>query len=150
MSCDPVPFGSGGLWSAAAFVLALACLQAPDALSQGASRPGAPAIPAGLLEVRKAWAAAVQRNDGAAAAALAVLPLQYAGYQAPKTIGRAAYLREIENWSTLKACLASEKLERVKTRSRLGTHTFNCDGHGFFFAERNGQWRQTGYENSNE
>jgi hypothetical protein len=41
-------------------------------------------------------------------------------------------------------------MERVKGRSRLGTHFFNCDGHGFYFAEKNGQWRHTGYENTNE
>ncbi|MGL4240336.1 MAG: hypothetical protein ACRCTI_04410 [Beijerinckiaceae bacterium] len=129
-------------FACATLIAAATVLQASGAMAQAA--------PAGLAEARKAWAAAVQKSDGPAAAALAVLPLQYEGYQAPRTIQRAAYLREVGHWSTLKACLANERMERVKGRSRLGTHTFNCDGHGFFFAERNGQWRLTGYENSNE
>jgi hypothetical protein len=138
-----------GMFFAAA-LMAAAALHAPAALAQAVGRPAAQAIPAPLQDARKAWAAAVQRSDGTAAAALAVLPLQYVGYQAPKTIQRAAYLKEVSNWSTLKTCLAQEPMERVKGRSRLGTHTFNCDGHGFFFAERDGVWRHTGYENSNE
>jgi hypothetical protein len=133
-------FGLRQLLGAA--VLVFGAAQSQCALAQAA--------PPALAEMRKAWAAAVQKSDGAGAAALAVLPLQYEGYQAPKTIQRAAYLREVGNWSTLKGCLATEKLERVKGRSRLGAYTFNCDGHGFFFAEKNGQWRHTGYENSNE
>lgn len=115
-----------------------------------ASGASAQAVPAGLVEARKAWAAAVQKRDGTAAAALAAFPLQNEAYQDVKTFGRASYLRNIEGWSTQKTCLATEPMERVKGRSRLGTWSFNCDGHGFFFAERNGQWRHTGYENSNE
>jgi hypothetical protein len=125
-----------------AVLMAAAALYAPTALAQ--------AIPAPLLEVRKAWAAAVLKRDAPAAAALAAFPLQNEAYRSAKTFGRAAYLQDIEGWSTLRDCLAREPITPVKGRSRLGTHTFNCDGHGFFFAERNGVWRHTGYENSNE
>jgi hypothetical protein len=132
-----------------AAVIAAAALQAQAAMAQGANRAGS-AAPAGLQDVRKAWAAAVLKRDAPAAAALAFFPLQNEAYQDVKTFGRAAYLRNIEGWSTLKTCLATEPMERVKGRSRLGTHSFNCDGHGFFFAEKGGVWRHTGYENSNE
>jgi hypothetical protein len=130
-------------------LLALAATQISGASAQGSNR-GAQAVSPALQEMRKAWASAVQRSDGAGAAALAVLPLQFEGYQAPRTVPRSFYLGQVPHWSTLKGCLATEKLERVKGRSRLGTHTFNCDGHGFFFAEKSGVWRHTGYENSNE
>jgi hypothetical protein len=129
-----------------AALVASVAMQAQAALAQSANR----AIPAGLQDARKAWAAAVQKSDGTAAATLAVLPLQYLGYQAPKTVQRAFYLREVSNWSTLKACLASEPIKPDRTQRRLGTHSFNCDGHGFFFAQKDGVWRHTGYENSNE
>jgi hypothetical protein len=120
--------------------LAVAILSAPAAVAQGAT----------LQDVRTAWAAAVLKRDAPAAAALAAFPLQNEAYRDVKTFGRAAYLRNIEGWSTLKACLATEPIAPVKGRSRLGTHSFNCDGHGFFFAQKDGVWRHTGYENSNE
>jgi hypothetical protein len=129
-------------------VLAAALLALAAAL--GATAAQAQAAPPELVEFRKTWAAAMQKGDGAAVAALAVLPLQYEAYRSPKTQSRAALIREVEHWSSLKGCLAREKITPVKGRSRLGTHTFNCDGHGFFFALRDGKWRLTGYENSNE
>jgi hypothetical protein len=133
-----------------AALVVLAAAQVQGASAQSAARPAAQAIPAPLIEARKAWAAAVLKRDAPAAAALAFFPLQNEAYQDVKSFGRAAYLRNIEGWSTLKTCLATEPMARVKGRSRLGTHSFNCDGHGFFFAEKSGVWRHTGYENSNE
>jgi hypothetical protein len=126
----------------AAFVAA-AALQAPAVLAQGAT-------PSTLQDVRKAWAAAVLKRDAPAAAAFAAFPFQNEAYQDVKTFGRAAYLRNIEGWSTQKACLANEPIKPDRSQRRLGTHSFNCDGHGFFFARKNGVWRHTGYENSNE
>jgi hypothetical protein len=107
-------------------------------------------VPAALAQAIPAWATAVLKRDAPAAAALAAFPLQNEVYRDAKTFGRAAYLRDVEGWSTLRDCLAREPITPVKGRSRLGTHTFNCDGHGFYFAQRNGVWRHTGYENSNE
>lgn len=133
---------------AGAILLSLAALQAQPVLAQQSPNRGG--LPAALLEARKAWATAVQRSNGPAAAALAVLPLQYEAYQSSKTATRAQYIREVSDWSTLRACLANEPIKPVKRRTRLGTHEFNCDGHGFFFAEKGGVWRHTGYENSNE
>ena len=135
--------GCAALIAAGCFA-ALAIVSGPEARAQTAA--GA----ATLQDARKAWAAAVMKADGPAAAALTVFPFQYEGYRAPKTVARAHYLREVPHWASLKECLAKEPMEQLKKRSRLGTHTFNCDGHGFFFAKRNGAWRLTGYENSNE
>ncbi len=135
--------GRTGLIAASCFAV-LALFATPEARAQAAG--GASTV----QEARKAWAAAVMKADGPGAAAQTAFPFQYEGYQAPRTITRAQYLREIPHWATLKQCLATEPMEQLKKRSRLGTHTFNCDGHGFFFAKRDGVWRLTGYENSNE
>jgi hypothetical protein len=134
--------GFGRPFSTAALLALAAALNVSVAQAQ--------AVPAELVAFRKAWAAAMQKGHGAAVAALAALPLQYEAYRSSKTQNRASYIREVSDWSTLGDCLAREKIEPVKRRSRLGTHTFNCDGHGFFFAQRDGKWRHTGYENSNE
>ncbi len=131
-------------------LIAAGCLAALTIFATPEVRAQAAGGPSTLQDARKAWAAAVLKEDGRAAAALTVFPFQYAGYEAPKTIARAEYLREVPNWASLKDCLAKEPVKPLTKRSRLGTHTFNCDGHGFFFAQRNGAWRLTGYENSNE
>ncbi len=130
--------------------IAAGCLVALTIVATPEARAQATAGTATLQDTRKAWATAVMKADGPAAAALTVFPFQYEGYRAPKTVARAHYLREVPHWASLKECLAKEPMEQLKKRSRLGTHTFNCDGHGFFFAKRNGAWRLTGYENSNE
>jgi hypothetical protein len=126
-----------------AAVVAVAAMQAPAAMAQGAPATS-------LQDVRKAWAAAVLRRDAPAAASFAAFPFQNEAYQDVKTFGRAAYLRNIEGWSTQKGCLANEPIKPDRSQRRLGTHSFNCDGHGFFFAQKGGVWRHTGYENSNE
>jgi hypothetical protein len=132
-----------------AAVVAAAALQAQAAVAQSANRAGS-AAPAELLEMRKAWAAAVRKSDGKGAAALAVLPLQFVGHLHPNTLSRSGYISQVPHWSSLKGCLASEPIKPDRTQPRLGSHSFNCDGHGFFFAEKDGVWRHTGYENSNE
>jgi hypothetical protein len=131
-------------------ILACAALVALAAVHTQAASAQSTTPAATLQDVRKAWAAAVQRNDGPAAASFAAFPLQNDAHQDVKSFGRAGYLRSVEGWSTLKACLATEPMKPDRTNRRLGTHSFNCDGHGFFFAQKGGVWRHTGYENSNE
>ena len=125
----------------------IATLLAP-CVSGAAERP-----PEALKEMRIKFAAAVAANDLRATMALTHFPLKNEAYRDSPWISRAAFPMRFqrERYSEFADCLKSSPLE-FHTEAKPPTRSWlvNCDGNLFYFAEIDGHWFYSKYENINE
>ena len=113
------------------------------------------AAPAKLEAMRKAFSAAIAAHDVKATAALTAFPLAFSGYEHPETVTAADFADEFDGLffggsAELAKCLATQPLEAAPPTFKNSPWAVFCDGNDYYFGERNGAWKFTAYENTNE
>jgi hypothetical protein len=108
--------------------------------------------PPELLTARTAFAAAVAKNDMAAAAALSRFPLKNVVYRGPKTIAEAQFGSVFKIYRQLGDCVKSGVLQPTPAKggAAAAEWTIDCNGNEISFGLKDGRWLHTGYENINE
>ena len=106
---------------------------------------GAAPAPIGLVDTRKAFAAAVSANDEAGAAALTRFPLKNIVYKGPAKITRKSFSRLFADYRHMAACIKTTPLVFER-----GAWLIDCDGNILRFALQADRWMHTEYENVNE
>jgi hypothetical protein len=120
-----------------------------------ASVSAAAPAPAGLEAMRKAFSAAVAKQDVKATAAMTQFPLAFSGYEHPDQVTAEQFADEFDGLffggdAKLADCLATGKLEAAQTDFPDSPWVIDCDGNEYYFGERKGKWMFTAYENVNE
>ncbi len=131
-------------------------------LAATAAHAAGPKAPEGLSLARKALADAVEKKDVKAFAAMSRFPLVIDVYQmAPKITAKEFGKADIDlmfgggDEGVLK-CLRGDSVAKNdpkadETARRFGKSWYaDCDGNNYFFAEKDGRWVFTGYQNVNE
>jgi hypothetical protein len=99
------------------------------------------------------FSAALGRGGADGVVGLTHFPLKNSAYQQPKAIAKGAFKSHFGflKGAEFAACLKSTAPQRATAESRgLGDWVVDCDGNVFHFAQFDGQWRYSGYENVNE
>ncbi len=125
------------------------------ALAAGPLKP-----PPALDAVRQALARAAAAHDRKGVAALIAFPLTLDNYGSPPTLSEAAFLKNGDYFAILFGggdpdvlkCIATAPPARQLDGKELGAGAWvaDCNGNEFIFAQRNGAWRLTAYQNFNE
>lgn len=125
-----------------------------------ASALAAPAAPAGLEVLRKAFAAAVAAKDRASVAKLSRFPLAAEVYGGAPKITQQQFLRDsryFDGWffsgdAQLVTCLRTQAFAYESGTKAFGAGDWylDCNGNEYYFGARNGQWAFVGYQNINE
>jgi hypothetical protein len=121
---------------------------------------GAPKAPAGLEAARTEFAAAVAARDVKRVVALSDFPLSVEMYGGAPQITARQFLADKRTFRDLFGspdagivhCIGTAALERQDDANAFG-HGFwfaDCNGNEYFFTARQGHWLFVGYENINE
>jgi hypothetical protein len=113
------------------------------------------AVPPELETMRKAFGAAVGKQDVKAVAAMTQFPLAFSGYEHPDTVTEAQFADEFDGLffggsPQLVGCLTEGKLEPAQSDFPDSPWVIDCDGNEYYFGQRSGKWMFTAYENINE
>jgi hypothetical protein len=119
-----------------------------------------PKPPAGLDTARKAFAAAMLKHDRAEMANMMKFPMAVESYGSPPKLSQKDFLTDksyFDGWfwrgdPQLVDCLRTTKptLQSDKKGFGFGQWFIDCPGGTYFFADHDGKWLFSGYENNNE
>ena len=132
---------------------ALRLAVAMGALALASADARAADAPEALIKMRAAFAAAVAKNDLAAAKALTLFPLRNEVFNAPPKIDEKGFAKLFKIYRSMADCVQSQALEPdvdPKGTTLRGRWDINCNGNVLHFGQKDGRWLHVEYENINE